>query len=85
MSQFSAGKDISAVDNPPYSPNLAPPDFWLYPNLKSLLKINRYSGVEDIKSALKKNRQTFVFRILKTGLNNGRSLENMVKIGGRLL
>jgi hypothetical protein len=32
--QFSAGKGISAMDRPPYSPDLAPADFWLFPKLK---------------------------------------------------
>jgi histone-lysine N-methyltransferase SETMAR len=29
LSRFLAGKYISALDHPPYSPNLAPADFWL--------------------------------------------------------
>jgi histone-lysine N-methyltransferase SETMAR len=38
VSQFSAGKGISATDHPPYSPNLAPTDFSLSPKLESVLK-----------------------------------------------
>jgi hypothetical protein len=32
-----AGKDISAMDHQPYSP-----DFWLFPELKSVLKSKRF-------------------------------------------
>jgi histone-lysine N-methyltransferase SETMAR len=52
-SQFLAGKDISAMDHPPYSPDLAPAVLWLYPKLKSVLKGKRFSDVEDIKSSVK--------------------------------
>jgi hypothetical protein len=33
VSQFLAGKGISAMDHPPYSPDLAAADFWLFPKL----------------------------------------------------
>jgi hypothetical protein len=84
VSQFSAGKGISAMDNPPYAPNFAPPDFWLYPNLKSLLTLYRYSGVEGIRSALKKKSADIHVQDFKNWFNNGRSLENILKIGERL-
>jgi transposase len=54
VSQFVSGKDISAIDHPPCSPDFAPADFWLFPKLKSALKGNRFSDVEDIKSMKKK-------------------------------
>jgi histone-lysine N-methyltransferase SETMAR len=54
VSQFLAGKGISAMDHPPYSPELAQADFWLFPKLKSVLKGKRFSDVEDIKSSVKK-------------------------------
>jgi hypothetical protein len=37
VSQFSAGKSISAMDHLSYSPELAPAGFWLFPELKSVL------------------------------------------------
>jgi hypothetical protein len=43
-----AGKGISTMDYPPYSPDLAPADVWLFPKLKSVLKGKRFSDVEDI-------------------------------------
>jgi histone-lysine N-methyltransferase SETMAR len=54
VSQFLAQKDISAMDHLPYSPDLAPADFWLFPKLKSVMKGKRFSDIEDIKSPVKK-------------------------------
>jgi hypothetical protein len=34
--------------------DLAPADFWLFPKLKSVLKGERFLGVGDIKSSVKK-------------------------------
>jgi hypothetical protein len=52
--QFLAGNGISAMDHLPYSPDLVPDDFWLFPKLKSVLKGKRFSDVEDINSSVKK-------------------------------
>jgi hypothetical protein len=46
MWQFLAGKGISAMDHPQYSPVLAPADFWLLPELKRVLKAKRFSDVK---------------------------------------
>ena len=49
---------IKMVPHPPYSPDLAPCDFWLFPKLKENLRGNRYSTIEDMKEA--------VMRVLNT-------------------
>jgi transposase len=54
VTQILAGKGISAMDHSPYSPDLAPAHFWLFPKLKSMLKGNRFSDLQDIKSFVKK-------------------------------
>jgi hypothetical protein len=54
MSQLLAGKDISAMDHLPYSHDLAPADFWLFPKLKRVLRGKHFSDIEDIKSSVKK-------------------------------
>ena len=43
---------IKTILHPPYSPNLAPCDFWLFPKLKENLRGNRYSTIEDMKEAV---------------------------------
>jgi hypothetical protein len=53
VSQFLAGKGISAMDHPLYSPALALADFWLFPKLKSVLKGKSFLNTEGIKSPVK--------------------------------
>jgi hypothetical protein len=52
VSQFLAGKGISAMDHPPYCLDLAPSDFWLFQKLKRVLKGKCFSDVENIKSSV---------------------------------
>ena len=41
---------IKTVPQPPYSPDLAPYDFWLFPKLRGC----RYVTIEEIKEAVTK-------------------------------
>jgi len=36
--QFLAERNIATLEHPPYSPDLAPCDFFLFPKIKSILK-----------------------------------------------
>jgi hypothetical protein len=40
-----AKKCITEMDHPPYSPDLAPCDFWLFPKLKSFLKGQGFADI----------------------------------------
>ena len=59
--QFLATKQVTILDHPPYSPDLAPCDYFLFPKLKGTIKGTRFEGVEDIKS----NVMSFLKRITK--------------------
>ncbi|KAL4096440.1 hypothetical protein QTP88_021396 [Uroleucon formosanum] len=48
--EFLADKKIPVVPHPPYSPDLAPCDFFLFPKLKFALKGQRFQDVEEIKA-----------------------------------
>ena len=41
---------IKTVPHPPYSPDLAPCDFWLFPKLRGC----RYKTIEEMKEAVTK-------------------------------
>jgi hypothetical protein len=41
------------MDHLLYSPDLAPADFWLFPELKIVLKGKRFSDLEGIKLSVK--------------------------------
>ena len=45
---------INTVPRPSYSPNLAPCDFWLFPNLRGC----RYETIEEMKEAVTKVTDT---------------------------
>jgi hypothetical protein len=47
VQQFLAEKSIPVITQPPYSPDLAPGDFWLFPTLKMGLKGTRFATMED--------------------------------------
>ena len=45
---------IKTVRHPPYSPDLAPCDFWLFLKLKEKLRGCRYKTIEEMKEAVTK-------------------------------
>jgi len=44
---------LQKIDYPPYSPDLAPCDFWLFPKLKNTLKGQRFADLSDIQCNVK--------------------------------
>ncbi|GBM88490.1 hypothetical protein AVEN_269364-1 [Araneus ventricosus] len=52
MTQFLAKHAVMEMNHHPYSPNLAPTDFFLFPKLKCLLKRTRFEDVEDFKKTV---------------------------------
>jgi len=49
MQQFLAKHGTAQLQQPPYSPDLAPCDFFLFPRFKKVLKGHRFEATEDIK------------------------------------
>lgn len=49
VQQFLAKHGIPVVSQPPYSPDLAPCDFFLFPKIKMALKGKRFQDVDEIK------------------------------------
>lgn len=49
IQRFLIEKNISILQHPPYSPDLAPRDFFLFPKIKSLLKGTHFQTVDDVK------------------------------------
>lgn len=46
---FLAKRNIPILDHPPYSPDLAPSDFFLFPKVKSALKGTRFETFKAVK------------------------------------
>jgi histone-lysine N-methyltransferase SETMAR len=49
VNTFLAKHCVVDISHPPYSPDLAPADLFLFPTVKTALKGNRFQDVEDIK------------------------------------
>ena len=58
---FLAKNETTVVPQPPYSPDLAPADFFLFPKLKSTLKWRRFDTFDEIQ----KNSTKGLFAIPK--------------------
>jgi histone-lysine N-methyltransferase SETMAR len=52
VSEFLEENNIAVVPHPPYSPDLAPCDFWLFPILKDLLRGTHYASRNAVGSAI---------------------------------
>ena len=48
VKQFLTNKNITVLEHPPYLPDLAPYDFCLFPNIKSVLKGTHFVSVENV-------------------------------------
>jgi len=51
--EFLAKNNIGVLEQPPYSPDLAPYDFFLFPKFKEVIKGTRFQDSEAIKTARK--------------------------------
>lgn len=47
--EFLANYSLTMLPQPPYSPDLAPADFFLFPRIKAVLKKTRFENIEAIQ------------------------------------
>ena len=52
VQEFSARKQVCMLHHPPYSPDLTPCDYLLFPKLKLPLKEHLFEDVQDIQAAV---------------------------------
>jgi len=48
--EFLATKQITMLEHPAYSPDLAPSDFFLFPKIKKILKGRHFDDIDEIRS-----------------------------------
>ena len=48
--EFLTAKQITLSEHPAYSLDLAPSDFFLFPNIKEILKGRHFGDIDDIRS-----------------------------------
>ena len=49
---FLASEKVKVLNHPPYSPDLSPYDFFLFPRLKKMLSRNKYTSRSSLGSAI---------------------------------
>ena len=52
LSLFLASEKVKVLNHPPYSPDLSPSDFFLFPRLKKMLSGNKYMSRSSLGSAI---------------------------------
>jgi len=66
IQEFLASHGIPVVQQPPYSPDMTPCDFWLFPQLKTVMKGKRFEDID----AIKKNATSTLNTIPKDSFKN---------------
>lgn len=60
---------MTVIPQPPYSPDLAPADFFLFPKMKRLMKGKRFDNVEAITKKIAEGAEEHSGRRLPKGLS----------------
>jgi len=66
--QFLTKNGMTTASHTPYSPDLAPCDFFLFPRMKRDLKGKRFQNMEEVRE-----KTTEALKATRTVLNNGKS------------
>jgi hypothetical protein len=70
---FLAKDSIPVIQQPPYSPDRAPRDFWLFPQLKMVLKGKSFDDIETIQANTTKDLKKIPKNSYKNVSNSGRT------------
>jgi len=58
VKQFLTQRKVTVLDHPPYLPDLAPADYFLFPKVKSHLKGSLFDSISDIQKSMKSTLNT---------------------------
>ena len=62
MQQFLAKDKVVQLRQPPYNPDIAPCDFWMFQKLKMALKGKRFEDIETIQSNTVRKQNDIILR-----------------------
>jgi len=71
VKQFLANNNITVLEHPPYSPDLAPCNFCLFPKIKSVLKGTHFVLVENVEAKQRRSSTALQNMNCRTALNIG--------------
>ena len=70
--KFLAKNSIAVPEQPPYSPDLAPCDFFLFPKLKEVIKGTRFKDSASIKTAMTRSSERSRMNPSRSAWKHGR-------------
>jgi len=77
--KFLAKKNIPVLPHPPYSPDLAPCDFYLFPKLESKLKGHHFGTMENIQKTVTDELHTHLRKMASgTAMISGKNVGTTV-------
>ena len=83
--QFLAKNKIAVIPHPPYSPDLAPCDFFLFSKMKLKLKGRRFDTIEEIQAETQKVLDTLTEKDLPGSVRKREETVGPVSTFGREL
>jgi len=81
--QLFLAKNTTVIAHPPYSPDLAPCDFFLSPRMKGLMKRKRFPDVSEVKKKTLEQHQQW--RVPEMFSAVGKTLVQVYRVKRRVL
>ena len=78
VKRYLAARGTPVLEHAPYSPDLAPCDFFLFPKIKSALKGTRFESMEEVKRKSAELLNTLTKEDFQHDLTNGKNEWNGV-------
>ena len=67
VKSFLASEKVKVLNHPPYSPDLTPCDFFLFPRLKKMLSGNKYTSRSSLGSVSNRYQKKAIYLLFATG------------------
>jgi len=77
VKQFFVQRKVTVPDHPPYSPDLARPDYFLFPKVKSHLKGRLFDSISDIQKTVTSTLNTIAKDDFYKGIQKLHDLANL--------
>ena len=85
VKSFLASEKVKVLNHPPYSPDLSPCDFFLFPRLKKMLSGNKYTSRSSLGSAIYQSPTDTKRRLFICFWRLGKKVTKMCFIKGGIL
>ena len=85
VKSFLASEKVKVLNHPPYSPDLSPCDFFLFPRLKKMLSGNKYTSRSSLGSAIYQCLQQIPNKLFICFSRLGKKVTKMCFSKGKLL